>query len=106
MSYDNWKTGHYGDDRFSEDDRLCICCMDKIEDKKYASEFLEAIVEHLFSKEPINRDKLVFWFEELCAYLDVKMPDGMLDIKRKDSKVSYIDDWIHFNNQHLKSLTK
>lgn len=49
----------------------------------YSVEFLESVLEQIYSSKPL--DPLLFedHLGELCCYLKIKLPDGELQIQRK-----------------------
>ena len=54
------------------------------EDKLYdAREFMESIVEMMYSTDELDIDLFTWRLEEACAYLDVKFPLTDIQIKRK-----------------------
>ncbi len=58
--------------------------MEKAEEKLYnAKEFMESLVEMMYSKEELDIDMFTWRLEEACAYLDVKFPVDEIQIKRK-----------------------
>lgn len=78
-------------DRYIDEDyyeeRVCRCC-DKKQDKlESAKDFLEGVIEALYSETPLDVYQLEDHLEELCGYLDVKLPQKRLQIQRKQSEL-------------------
>lgn len=86
-------------------DGECFDCETKDRTIQNAQEFLEGIVEVLYRKEKINWMLLETYLEEICHYLNVKLPKEDLVVIREQSKIEEIlPNWIKANNQYLKSL--
>lgn len=48
-----------------------------------AREFMEAVIEMMYSKEDLNMDDFERCLEEACHYLDIDFPLDDIQIKRK-----------------------
>jgi hypothetical protein len=58
---------------------------DKIDE---CGEFLSAIVDALYSKEPLDKSLLEWRLDELCHKLGVKINAGTLEIERRNTTIS------------------
>lgn len=61
----------------------CDGC-DKLNKKlENAKEFVESLVEMMYSKEKLDVDLFTWRLEEACSYLDIGFPINDIQIKRK-----------------------
>ncbi len=68
----------------------CKDCLEKEQMFDEASEYLEEIVQQLYSKDPINYSDLEHCLDELCHYLKVKTIPGDLTICRKQEELKLV----------------
>ncbi len=66
-----------------EDQYDCNCGDDSYKKLENAREFLESVVEMMYSKEKLNMEDFESHLEEACSYLDIGFPMGDIQIKRK-----------------------
>ncbi len=85
----------------------CKACEGKENVLDVAKEFLESIVDMLYSKQPLDASEFECQLEELCYQLNVKMGDELqIERKQKRSVIEpLIQEWQQFNNQYLTQLT-
>lgn len=61
----------------------CDSC-DRLHKKlENARDFMEAVVEMMYSKDKLNMDDFERCLEETCSYLDIGFPVDEIQIKRK-----------------------
>lgn len=77
----------YYEDYFYEPDHCCRQCDEKDQVIDESEEFLDEIVQQLYSKESLNKAVLQHCLEELCFRLKVKLPMGELQVDRKKSEL-------------------
>ena len=88
----------------------CYQCNEKEEQLENAKEFLESIVEMLYSREVLDLAKFEDHLDELCHQLDVKIGQGDLQIRRQEEKKSspqvlpLLEAWKQYNNHYLQQL--
>jgi len=85
--------------------------LDDSEKKDYTiyatKELLKEILSQLYSTAPIDANKLESNLEEICHLLEIRLDFSDIQIERKKQSLpSYLNEWIIFNNQYLKSITK
>ncbi len=90
----------------------CPACERKEETLNRTKEFLESIVNMLYSNKPLNLIEFENDLDELCHRMDVQIGFGDLQIQRKETKtitmptiLPMVEQWINFNNQYLAQLT-
>jgi hypothetical protein len=76
-----------------------------------AKEYLEAVVDMLYSKQPLDRGLLESNLDELCALIGIKIGVGELQVQRTNKQptvqpIFSIEDWKSYNNKYLKQLTQ
>lgn len=89
------------DEEYEEHDKVCYACEAKDEKLERASEFLDAIVKQLYSRQPLEEVDLEYQLDELCHLLNVQIGAGDLTIERKNTKPQYLNNWIQFNKTQL-----
>jgi hypothetical protein len=99
----------YRDEYHEEDYWCCIGCDERQEKLNNAAHWLEGILERLYATDNLNVAALENEFDELCGYLDVKLPKGEMPIQRSKpvrdfSTMIPIKEWVKINNQYLQSL--
>lgn len=89
----------------------CSDCDEKESTIENSKEFLESIVNMLYSSEPLDLAKFEDHLDELCGYLDVKIGKGDLQIQRiqkektiRTTMLPIVQEWVNYNNQYLKQL--
>lgn len=89
MDYDTWKTTT-PDYYYDSDSSKCSECTDIQQKFDNAQEFLEGICDQLYGLKTFCREDLAFYMEELCWYLNVKLPEKELkvhSISPKEDKI-------------------
>lgn len=66
-----------------EDQYECDCGNNSDKNIESAKDFMEAIVEMMYSKKELNMDDFEGFLEEVCAHLDIDFPLEEIQIKRK-----------------------
>ena len=90
----------------------CSACNGKENTLDTAKEFLESLVDMLYSKEALDLTDFEWKLDELCHYLNVKMIAGDLQIQRKQTPktihniLPIVDEWKTYNNKFLQQLTQ
>ena len=92
-----------------EPDYECSACDEKEQTLDSAKEFLESLVEMLYSKEALDLNLFENHLDELCHQLDVKIGAGDLQIQRSKTTsihtiLPIVEQWKTYNNQYLKQL--
>lgn len=97
-------------------EKECFACEESgrtIEDVKY---WLEAVVEHIYSKEIPTLEDFERCLQELCATVGMKLPTSEMMMQRNGSKLPHkmtldrinasrdLNWWKVMNNNHLKLL--
>jgi hypothetical protein len=88
----------------------CYKCDEKDKQIDNAKEFLESIVEMLYSKEALDLAEFEDHLDELCAYMDVKIGQGDLQIRRLEERktsvpvLPILEAWKQYNNNYLQQL--
>ncbi len=70
------------DEYFEPERPSCRQCEESQQKLDDAKEFLEGVVEKLYSRDTLDVLHLEFLLDELCFYLDVKSGIGDLQIQR------------------------
>lgn len=83
----------------------CKHCLEKEQTFDLAQEFLQEVVKQLYTKEPLDENKLEHCLDELCFILKVKMETCDLNIQRP-KKITNLSNWIEFNNSYLTQLAQ
>ncbi len=68
-------------------DRECRECEKKQHTIDNAKDFLEGVIQALYSHKPLDVDALDNHLEELCAFLEVNMPKERIQVQRKQSEL-------------------
>jgi hypothetical protein len=77
-----------------QDPPTCRHCEDKEQSLDCAKEFLETIVNMLYSKNTLNIESLEENLDQLCHFLRVKVKPGDLQIQRIKHKPPIQVGWI------------
>lgn len=93
------------EDDFYEE-RSCLECNEKGEIIEKAGEFLNSIINQLYTREELNTIELESNLDELCYLLDVNIGKGDLTIERKNKVPTYLSSWAEFNKTTLKGELK
>lgn len=100
----------WGDyDHTAHDSYGCECyrCEEKTGVLEDAKEFLQSIVDMLYSKETLNVAQFEDHLDELCHQLGVKMNSGDIQIQRleKTKSISTVADALENWKQYTRTLT-
>lgn len=102
MDYDAWKCGWYD----CEPTTHCKHCEYNEQTLDEAKEFLEEVVQQLYSTDSLDIYKLEHCLDELCHMLKVKMNAGDIQVERKEKIKIFSRNLIKLNNDMLKNLTQ
>lgn len=81
----------------------CSECEEKTEAFEDAAEYLTGILEEIYSTSNLDLELLEHNIENLCHVLNVKMPDGDVQVLRKPQPSLLLTEWMQFNHNYLKS---
>lgn len=90
----------------------CSGCDNKEKQLETAKEFLESVIQKLYSQNTLDVHELERDLDELCCALDVKLLPGELQIQRKKqpktivSSFNPIEEWKTFNQKYLEQLAQ
>lgn len=92
-------------DDYTYDDICFTCnyCEETQGNKDNIREFLQSIMNQLYSSEPLNVARLEDDFDNLCHQLDIKIMPGEMQIQRLE-KPKFLNNWIKFNCEHLEQI--
>jgi len=78
----NWN--HLYDDEYRSESyyKECKQCSEKEEALQEAREYLEGVIEQLYSKDKLDISTLEFNLDELCSFLGVKIGQDLPNIQR------------------------
>lgn len=89
MSY-GFRSPEYDDCPYYEDEYVSKE-VSNLEDKLLdCSQFLQAIVDDLYSESPLDKSLLEWRLDELCAKLGVKINEGSLKIERTNHTIGQL----------------
>lgn len=72
-----------------------------------AGDFFSAVLEELYSQDPINVGNLENALDELSSLFGMKLPNADLKVSRKKEETPiYLKDWMNFNNNYLKAIAE
>ena len=92
------------DPQFDKHQSECRECLQKEQVFDSGNEYLQEIIDQLYSKEPLDKSKLEHCLDELCFLLKVKMKKTDLNIQRPEKQKDSFQSWIEFNNQYIKQM--
>ena len=102
MNYDIWKSG-WDDCSAPTSCKQCEKSEQVLDD---ARDFLEHVVNQLYSTDKLDKAKLEKCLDELCWLLNVKTNDGFLQVERKSTKSVFFQDLMKLNNDLLKQVAQ
>lgn len=98
----------YEYDSAYEPEYRCKKCEEKEQLLDEAAQFMQTIVEQLYSRDTLDKPVLQHCIEELCGILRVKNQHSILQIARhkpQSTKIEpFVDSWLQFNDAYLKEL--
>ena len=99
--YNQWEPDSY------EPDCYCNKCEEHEQKMDQVKDFVEGVIEQLYSTEKLDVSILEHCLDELCFLVEAKMNKGFLQVERKGLKAAHrmdgaLDAWKLFNNQHLQ----
>ena len=100
--FDWWNGPEY------EPEHECKHCNEKEQTMDEAREFIQGIVEQIYSNKALEKGILEHCLDELCFLFNVEMAKGEMTIARKqnDKIISPfgLETWVKANNDYLKEL--
>ncbi len=87
----------------------CISCEEHEQSTSEIVQWFEALLDLVYSKEPLDEIEFETCLDEIASYLGMKLPDGKVRIAREHPATNMLNQiletWKTANNQYLRNLT-
>ena len=94
-------------DPYAEED--CVDCQEKEQTISEVIHWFEALLDLVYSKEPLDEIEFETCLDEIAGYLGMKLPEGKVLLVREHPATTtlnqILDTWKIANNQYLRNLT-
>ena len=100
--YDSWRL--YVEDCDHSSDQRCSDCEMNEQRFDNAREYFDDILRILYGKEKYRIGKLEECIDEVCSALKMKFPNGELQIQKKNKTDTILQNWVEYNQKHLKEI--
>ncbi len=99
---------YYYDEPYTE--KPCVECEDKEQQINEITNWFEALLDLVYSKEPLDEVEFETCLDEMAQYLGKKLPKGDIQISRKTSSNPnqvdvMLEYWKDANTQYFNNLT-
>lgn len=92
-------------------ERECCECEEKSDSLEEIKNWFTHMLQHLYSKSPLDRDDLETCLEEIAHQCGIRLPEGELQISRRpnDKVVSIqvadeLEAWKKWNTEYLQQI--